>query len=69
MTKETMSHGGRTRTYYLAIPTDYDANKSYPLVLSFHGNPGSAEGMSKGLPFDSVSPEGRRHRVPAGPHD
>ncbi len=55
VTKETMSHGGRTRTYHLAIPTDYDANKSYPLVLSFHGNPGSGEGMAKGLPFDAVS--------------
>lgn len=55
VTKETMSHGGTTRTYHLAIPTDYDANKSYPLVLSFHGNPGSGEGMAKGLPFDAVS--------------
>ena len=41
--KETMELRGRTRDYILAKPKDYDENKSYPLVLSFHGNPGNAE--------------------------
>lgn len=55
VTKETMSHGGKARTYYLALPNDYDASKSYPLVLSFHGNPGSAQNMMAALPFDRAS--------------
>lgn len=55
VTEETMDFGGKTRRYFLAKPKDYDANKGYPLVLSFHGNPGTAKGMSEGLPFDSVS--------------
>jgi polyhydroxybutyrate depolymerase len=54
-TEETMEHGGRTRRYILAKPKDYDENKSYPLVLSFHGNPGTHDGMANGLPFDSAS--------------
>jgi poly(3-hydroxybutyrate) depolymerase len=54
-TNETMSFAGKTRSYILAKPTNYDGAKSYPLVLSFHGNPGTAEGMAQGLPFDSVS--------------
>ncbi len=55
ITKETMEYEGRTRTYILAVPKDRDAAKSYPLVMSFHGNPGSAEGQSQYLPFDLVS--------------
>jgi len=55
ITTETMEFGGKTRTYLLATPKSYDANKSYPLVLSFHGNPGTAQGRADGLPFDSVS--------------
>lgn len=55
VTNETFEFGGRTRTYLLAKPVDYDASKSYPLVLSFHGSPGLASDMAKFLPFDSVS--------------
>lgn len=55
VTKETMTFDGRQRKYLLAKPTDYDATKRYPLVLSFHGNPGTAEGQAQGLPFDSAS--------------
>ncbi len=54
-TDETMEHGGRTRRYILSVPKDYDENKAYPLVVSFHGNPGTPDGMARGLPFDSVS--------------
>jgi polyhydroxybutyrate depolymerase len=50
-----MTFASKLRTYLLATPTDYDAAKSYPLVLSFHGNPGQAEDQAKYLPFDSVS--------------
>lgn len=55
ITKETMTFGGRTRSYLLAMPRDDDARKRYPLVLSFHGNPGTAEGMASLLPFEAAS--------------
>lgn len=55
VTNESFEHNGKTRHYILAKPKNMVANKSYPLVLSFHGNPGTADGMANGLPFDSVS--------------
>lgn len=55
LTKETTEFGGKTRSYILGIPKSYDENKSYPLVLNFHGNPGTAEAQAAYLPFDSVS--------------
>ena len=55
LTTETMEFGGRTRNYLLAKPVDYDASRSYPLVMSFHGNPGIAENMAKYIPFDAAS--------------
>ncbi len=35
--------GGRTRTYVLHIPTGYSSDKTYPLVLLFHGGLGTGE--------------------------
>ncbi|HVH40736.1 MAG TPA: PHB depolymerase family esterase [Labilithrix sp.] len=56
-TDETMEFGGKTRSYILVVPEGYDASKSYPLVLSFHGNPSSATFQASHLPFESVSKE------------
>lgn len=55
ITTESMQFEGVARTYVFAKPKAFDAAKSYPLVFSFHGNPGSAEGQAGSLPFDSVS--------------
>ncbi len=33
----------------------YDATKKYPVVMSFHGNPGNAQGEQSAFPFESVS--------------
>ncbi len=55
LSNESMDVNGEQRSYILGLPTDYDANKKYPLVMVFHGNPGSADGMSKTLPFDGAS--------------
>jgi polyhydroxybutyrate depolymerase len=55
LTSETFAFGGEERTYELALPKTYDAKKTYPLVMSFHGNPGTADWMAQNLPFDSVS--------------
>ncbi len=54
-TPETTTFGGQARKYNLSVPLDYDASKSYPLVLSFHGSPGTADGMLAVYPFDSAS--------------
>ena len=55
VTTETMEFGGISRKYLLGKPVDYDPAKSYPLVMSFHGNPAVAEDMVKFMPFDSAS--------------
>lgn len=57
LTNETMDFDGKTRSYILGMPKTYDANKSYPLVLNFHGNPSTAAAEAAYLPFDSVSKE------------
>ncbi|CAN5900410.1 hypothetical protein BH11MYX4_BH11MYX4_44520 [soil metagenome] len=54
-THETTTFGGVTRKYNLSVPVDYDANKVYPLVLSFHGSPGTADLMLTYDPFDGAS--------------
>lgn len=66
VTEETMQFEGKARTYFLAKPKTYDANKSYPLVLSFHGNPGTASGQKQGLPFEAVSKENAIVAYPQG---
>lgn len=50
-----MTHAGRTRTYILAMPVSYDPTRAYPLVLAFHGNPGTAVGLRDDAPFDTAS--------------
>lgn len=50
-----MQSGGKTREYMLAVPVDYDASKSYPLVMEFHGDGGNGPGMQQGYPFEAVS--------------
>jgi polyhydroxybutyrate depolymerase len=48
----TMEFRGATRNLILAKPTNYDAQKSYPLIVAFHGNPGNETALP---PFDSAS--------------
>jgi polyhydroxybutyrate depolymerase len=55
VTTETMEFGGLTRKYLLAKPADYAASKKYPLVMSFHGNPATAEDQANGIPFHPAS--------------
>ncbi|MFT6336800.1 MAG: polyhydroxybutyrate depolymerase [Saprospiraceae bacterium] len=38
-----IEHDGITRDYILHLPTDYDANKSYPFVYNLHGFTSNAE--------------------------
>jgi polyhydroxybutyrate depolymerase len=54
-THETTTFNGVPRKYNLSVPVDYDASKVYPLVLSFHGSPGTADAMLAYDPFDGAS--------------
>jgi polyhydroxybutyrate depolymerase len=57
ITQETALVNGNTRSYILAVPQNYDASKTYPLILALHGNPGSADEMLKAFPFDQIGGE------------
>jgi polyhydroxybutyrate depolymerase len=54
ITRESTTVAGQTRSYILAVPQNYDASKTYPLVLALHGNPGSADEMLSAFPFDAI---------------
>lgn len=58
LTTESVSVGGTKRTYLLAVPKNYDASKSYPLVLVFHGNGGNGSGMHQYYPLETASGDG-----------
>jgi len=36
-----LKSGGTDRSYSFHLPSNYDANKAYPLVLGFHGSSGT----------------------------
>lgn len=55
VTTETVQALGVARTYVLAAPVSYDAVKSYPLVIAFHGDGGSGAGMRAVFPLDDIS--------------
>lgn len=55
VTNETLQVGPEARTFVLAIPKGYDAARSYPLVLAFHGDGGNGAGMRAAYPFDAHS--------------
>jgi len=44
---EFIFHDGMERTYALYVPSSYDENTSYPLLIILHGGGGTGEGMVK----------------------
>lgn len=46
---------GQARTFLLATPKGYDAARSYPLAMVFHGDGGSGAGMRASYPLDEYS--------------
>ena len=44
---ETMKIDGRTRTYHVHVPPDYDASKPMPLVLVLHGHGDNAASVAR----------------------
>jgi len=43
--RQVFTHDGLQRTYILHLPSSYNPNDSYPLVLVFHGGGGNAESI------------------------
>jgi polyhydroxybutyrate depolymerase len=50
-----MQFEGNTREYVLGKPKDYVASKTYPVVMSFHGDGGTGPYQAQALPFDLAS--------------
>lgn len=57
VTNESVSVGGKTRTFVLVVPETYSAAKKYPLVLAFHGDGGTAASFRAYYKFDTYSGE------------
>jgi len=61
VTKEQLIHVGEDqRRYLLTLPSDYDPNTEYPLVLSFHGYGMDADTLAT---YDGTVPQARRGEV------
>jgi polyhydroxybutyrate depolymerase len=43
----SLRHDGRARTYLVHLPASYSKDKTWPLVLVFHGGGGNGEQMAK----------------------
>ncbi len=60
----TMDVGGTARTYYVYLPTNYNAAQKYPLVFQFHPRGGNAEqainmpSIRNSFPAIYVTPQG-----------
>lgn len=52
---QQLQYQGRTREYLVHFPTRYRSEKSYPLVLAFHGRLGSSNGMQTLSGFNAVA--------------
>ncbi|NIR45795.1 MAG: polyhydroxybutyrate depolymerase [Gemmatimonadetes bacterium] len=51
----TLAHAGRPRAYIVHVPPD--TSRPLPVVLSFHGGGGSAEGHARHVAFDRLADE------------
>lgn len=51
----SLKHDGRTRTYRIYVPNQYQAAKSAPLVLAFHGGGGDMDYMAKDEYYGLIS--------------
>ena len=49
--RQVITHDGLQRSYILHLPSSYNPNDSYPLVLVFHGGGGNAENIQETTNF------------------
>ncbi|MFC1825153.1 alpha/beta hydrolase family esterase [Thermodesulfobacteriota bacterium] len=54
--KKTIEHDGRSREYYMHVPSSYHG-MGVPLVLVFHGGGGTAERFARYTGFNEISEE------------
>ena len=52
---QTLTSGGRDRSYRLFVPPSYDGRKPLPLVLDLHGSGGSAAGQAETSRFEALA--------------
>lgn len=52
---EFLMPAGRTRSYLMHAPPQYDPGTRYPLVLLFHGSPGTPEQMREMTAMDTLA--------------
>jgi polyhydroxybutyrate depolymerase len=52
---ETLTSGGRERTYRLFVPAGYDGRTPLPLVLDLHGSGGTAERQAANSRFEELA--------------
>jgi polyhydroxybutyrate depolymerase len=73
-TKCTLTSNGKTREYYLILPTSYNPAKPYPVVVMLHGMIATAEmalSWFNGIPKDMpdaiyIAPQGLKHKETGG---
>ncbi|HEY9726873.1 MAG TPA: PHB depolymerase family esterase [Chroococcales cyanobacterium] len=46
---------GQARTYHVYLPSNYDRNRSWPLVLAFHGGFGSGKRIARNTGFNEIA--------------
>jgi polyhydroxybutyrate depolymerase len=46
---------GQVRTYHLHLPSGYNRNRSWPLVLAFHGGYGSGKRLARNTGFNALA--------------
>ncbi len=52
--EQALDVNGKTRTFELYVPGDYDPSRSYPVVLALHGGGGSGAGFRSDSGFDEA---------------
>jgi polyhydroxybutyrate depolymerase len=78
--EQTLTSGGRQRSYRLFVPPSYDGRSALPLVLDMHGSGGTASGEAANSRFEALAAtegfavatlqagaEGNRWNVPITP--
>ncbi len=58
MVLESLSHQGRTRSYYVYIPSSYQPDKPMPVVMAFHGGAGQGDTMAEKTGLNEVAQRG-----------
>jgi polyhydroxybutyrate depolymerase len=50
--EKTLKHGNRVRKYFVHLPSGYNNENAYPLVIVLHGGGGAPEGMARTSNFN-----------------